>query len=103
MRLIRIGTAQNCDLKLDSEFVSSLHAEMTILDDGQIILEDKNSRNGTKVGNKKIEPGKEVTVQRGDLITFADSISCEDVLAWADTLDSGTGDSEKKSPSPSTN
>ena len=78
MRLIRIGTAQNCDLKLDSEFVSSLHAEMTILDDGQIILEDKNSRNGTKVGNKKIEPGKEVTVQRGDLITFADT-----QLVWA--------------------
>lgn len=38
-----------------------------------------------------------------DLITFADSISGEDVLAWAGTLDSGTGDSEKKSPSPSTN
>ena len=78
MRLIRIGNSQSCDLKLDSEYVSSLHAEMTILDDGQIILEDKNSRNGTTVGNKKLEPGKEVTVQRGDMITFADT-----PLVWA--------------------
>ena len=78
MKLIRIGNSQSCDLKLDSEYVSSLHAEMTILDDGQIILEDKNSRNGTTVGNKKLEPGKEVTVQRGDMITFADT-----PLVWA--------------------
>lgn len=78
MKLIRIGNSQSCDLKLDSEYVSALHAEMTILDDGQIILEDKNSRNGTTVGNKKLEPGKEVTVQRGDMITFADT-----PLVWA--------------------
>ena len=78
MKLIRIGNSQSCDLKLDSEYVSSLHAEMTILDDGQIILEDKNSRNGTTVGKKKLEPGKEVTVQRGDMITFADT-----PLVWA--------------------
>lgn len=78
MKLIRIGSSQSCDLKLDSEYVSSLHAEMTILDDGQIILEDKNSRNGTTVGNKKLDPGKEITVQRGDMITFADT-----PLVWA--------------------
>lgn len=78
MKLIRIGNSQSCDLKLDSEYVSALHAEMTILDDGQIILEDKNSRNGTTVGNKKLEPGKEVTVQRGDMITFVDT-----PLVWA--------------------
>ena len=47
MKLIKIGNSPKCDLKLDSEFVSALHAEMTILDDGQILLEDKNSKNGT--------------------------------------------------------
>ncbi len=78
MKLIRIGNSQSCDLKLDSEYVSALHAEMTILDDGQIILEDKNSKNGTTVGKKKIESGKEVVVQRGDLINFADT-----PLVWA--------------------
>ena len=78
MKLIRIGSDQACDLRLDSDYVSALHAEMTILDDGKIILEDKNSTNGTTVGNKRIDPGKEIEVQRGDLITFADV-----QLVWA--------------------
>ena len=73
MKIIKIGSSQSCDIVLDSNYVSSLHAEMTILDDGQIILEDKNSKNGTMVGNKRIEPGKEVNVQRGDRITIADT------------------------------
>ena len=78
MKIIKIGSSQSCDIVLDRNFVSSLHAEMTILDDGQIILEDKNSKNGTQVGNKRIEPGKEVSIQRGDRITFADT-----PLVWA--------------------
>lgn len=78
MKIIKIGSSQSCDIVLDSQYVSSLHAEMTILDDGQIILEDKNSKNGTTVGNKKIEPGREVNVQRGDRISFADV-----PLVWA--------------------
>ena len=78
MKIIKIGSSQSCDIVLDSNYVSSLHAEMTILDDGQIILEDKNSKNGTMVGNKRIEPGKEVNVQRGDRITIADT-----PLVWA--------------------
>ena len=78
MKIIKIGSSQSCDLVLDSQYVSSLHAEMTILDDGQIILEDKNSKNGTTVGNKKLEPGREMSVQRGDRISFADV-----PLVWA--------------------
>ena len=77
MKLVRIGSASTCDIVLKSDYVSSLHAELTILDDGTLILEDKNSKNGTKVGNETLTPGKEVTVQRGDLITFADK-----TLTW---------------------
>lgn len=78
MKLIRIGSSPSCDIVLKSDFVSSLHAEMTLLDDGSIFLEDKNSKNGTKVGNERITPGSEIQVQRGDLITFADK-----TLVWA--------------------
>lgn len=78
MKLLKIGSSQSCDIVLNSQYVSSLHAEMTILDDGKIILEDKNSKNGTVVGNKKIEPGEEVTIQRGDRVNFAD-----EALVWA--------------------
>lgn len=72
MKLIRIGSSSSCDIVLHSEFVSGHHAEMILLDNGEIILEDKNSTNGTFVGNKRISPNKEVTVRRGDYIRFAD-------------------------------
>jgi pSer/pThr/pTyr-binding forkhead associated (FHA) protein/V8-like Glu-specific endopeptidase len=78
MKLIRIGSSQSCDIVLNSKYVSSLHAELTVLDDGKIILEDKNSRNGTTVGNKPVEPDTPMTIQRGDKVMFAD-----EPLVWA--------------------
>ena len=72
MKLIKIGRGDGCNLRLNSPNVSSIHAELLILDDGQLIIEDKNSTNGTYVGNHRIEPGKEVQVRRGDLIRFGD-------------------------------
>ena len=78
MKLIKIGSSQSCDIVLNSKYVSSLHAELTVLDDGKIILEDKNSRNGTTIGNKPVEPDTPVTVQRGDKVMFAD-----EPLVWA--------------------
>ncbi len=78
MKLLRIGSASSCDIVIKSEYVSALHAEMTLLDDGKIIIEDKNSTNGTFVGNVQLEPGQEETVQRGDRIVFADT-----PLVWA--------------------
>lgn len=44
MKIIKIGSSQSCDIVLDSNYVSSLHAEMTILDDGQIILKTRTVR-----------------------------------------------------------
>ena len=78
MKLIKIGSSQSCDIVLNSKYVSSLHDELTVLDDGKIILEDKNSRNGTTVGNKKVEPDQAITIQRGDKVMFAD-----EPLVWA--------------------
>ena len=72
MKLLKIGSSSSCDIVLHSEFVSGHHAEMILLDSGEIILEDKNSTNGTFVGNKKINSNTEVTVRRGDYIRFAD-------------------------------
>ena len=78
MKLIKIGSSQSCDIVLNSKYVSSLHAEVTVLDDGKIILEDKNSRNGTTVGNKPVDADTPVTIQRGDKVMFAD-----EPLVWA--------------------
>lgn len=72
MRLLKVGRDSNCDIVLHSDKTSALHAEITILNNGDILLEDKNSRNGTFVMNRPIKPGTQVSVKRGDAIRFAD-------------------------------
>lgn len=72
MRLLKIGRDASCDIVLHSDKVSALHAELTLLNSGDITLEDKGSRNGTFIMNQPIKPGKPVNVRRGDAIRFAD-------------------------------
>ena len=72
MRLLKIGRDPSCDIVLYSEKVSSLHAEITLMNSGDILLEDKGSRNGTFIQNQAIKPGKPVNVRRGDAIRFGD-------------------------------
>ncbi len=78
MRLISIGSSQSCGICIPSEYVSSYHAELILLDNGDIFLVDCNSTNGTYVGGKRIKPNTEVPVRRGDRIEF-DSVA----LNWA--------------------
>lgn len=72
MRLLKIGRDPGCDIVLHSDKASALHAELTILNNGDILLEDKNSRNGTFIMNRPIKPGTQVSVKRGDAIRFGD-------------------------------
>lgn len=72
MRLLKIGRDATCDIVMHSEKVSSLHAEITLLNSGDIMLEDKGSRNGTFIMNQPIKPNKPVNIRRGDAIRFAD-------------------------------
>lgn len=73
MRLIKVGRDQSCDLRLNSPKVSSLHAEITILNNGDILLEDKGSTNGTYIMNHPIKPGVQVPISRGDAVRFGDT------------------------------
>ncbi len=72
MKLIKVGTSPSCDIVIPGPYASNHHADITILDSGEILIEDKNSKNGTFVGiNKtKIQPNQEVQVHRGDRIVF---------------------------------
>lgn len=72
MKLLKIGSSPSCDIVLHSQYVSALHAEITVLDNGEFVIEDKNSSNGTFVGNTKITPNTEVTIKRGDYVRIAD-------------------------------
>lgn len=78
MKLIKIGRAPGCNIQINNPAVSSLHAELLILDDGRLIIEDKNSTNGTFVGSQRLTPGVETEVRRGDLIQLGNI-----ALNWA--------------------
>lgn len=75
MRLIKIGRSPSNDIVINSEFVGSHHADITILDSGEILIEDKGSKNGTFIGpdKRRIKPGEEVQIRRGDKVTIADT------------------------------
>lgn len=72
MKLIIIGSAPDVHVRYDSPYVSGYHAELLLLDNGDILLTDKASKNGTFVNDTRISPDKEVSVKRGDSIRFAD-------------------------------
>jgi hypothetical protein len=48
-----IGRAEDCDMRLDDEGVSRQHARV-VVEEGAVVLEDLDSRNGTFVGQDKI-------------------------------------------------
>lgn len=73
MKLLKIGSSSSCDIVLNDPYVSALHAEITLLDTGEIFIEDKNSKNGTFVGNTKINPNTETPIRRGDYVRLANT------------------------------
>lgn len=74
MKLIVIGSGSEAHLRIDSQFVSSYHAELLLLDNGEIILTDKGSKNGTYLNEQRLQPNKDIPVKRGDNIRIADKI-----------------------------
>ena len=70
MRLLKIGRDAQCNIVINSQVVSGIHAEMTLMNSGDILLEDKNSHNGTFVNGNKLVPNTPCNVKRGDKITF---------------------------------
>lgn len=78
--LVKIGSSSANDYVIHNQYVSGRHADITVLDNGDIILEDKGSTNGTFVGpnQTKLQPGKETKIQRGDLVVFGN-----EPIKWA--------------------
>lgn len=75
---LRIGSSPENDIVYNSQRVSGRHAEIAVLNNGDILLKDKDSTNGTFVNNQPIQPGVWVPIRRGDLVRFADM-----ELQWA--------------------
>ena len=72
MKLIVIGSGDGAHMKFKSPFVSGYHAELLLLDNGEILLTDKGSKNGTFLNDHRLQPNKDVTIKRGDVVRFAD-------------------------------
>ena len=64
-----IGTASDCDLIVDNRFVSQHHARVLITN-GEFLIEDLNSTNGTRVNGVRMDKGGSAHLEFGDKITF---------------------------------
>lgn len=73
MKIIVVGRdPKESNIVLSSNYVSGYHAEIILLDNGDMYLVDKSS-NGTFLNGARITPGKEYSIRRGDNIIFADT------------------------------
>ncbi len=72
MRLLTVGSSPQSNIILSSPYVSSYHADIIILDNGDVLISDKGSTNGTFLNGARLSPNVEVAVRRTDRITFAD-------------------------------
>jgi len=52
---LKIGYAESNDIKLNHESVSTIHAYLTMLDDGKFELQDAGSSNGIHVNNRRVK------------------------------------------------
>ena len=81
-----IGRKPGCSLQLQSKAVSSHHADLTARD-GNLVLIDRNSTNGTYVNGRRITDM--VILKADDLVQFADlafRVRCDDHATASNTL-----------------
>lgn len=69
---IGVGRARTADLSLRSGSVSKYHAYFSRTADGTWFICDARSRNGTRVGDRRIEAGQNVKIENGGQLTFGD-------------------------------
>jgi len=81
-----IGRKPGCSMQLPSRAVSSLHADLTVRD-GQLLLIDRNSTNGTFVNGRRVTDI--IALKADDLVQFADiafRIRCDDHATATNTV-----------------
>ena len=65
-----VGRTKENDLWLDDTSVSKLHAALVLGDDGQLMVADTGSTNGTFVGGVRIAYGKAIVLTEADKLSF---------------------------------
>lgn len=72
---VTIGRSRRCDVRVDNDSVSKVHASVTF-DQGRAayLLVDENSRNGTRVNGQQLSPGVAAPVYAGAQVAFGDAV-----------------------------
>jgi ABC-type multidrug transport system ATPase subunit/pSer/pThr/pTyr-binding forkhead associated (FHA) protein/ABC-type multidrug transport system permease subunit len=83
-----IGTSAACDIKLSQSTVSGQHCRLTETDGG-FLIEDLGSRNGTFVGNHRLDPRTPLRVSPLQTILLADGVP----VPWPDDIQSSSSGS----------
>lgn len=73
MKLLTVGSSSQSNIYLNNPYVSGYHADILVLDNGDIMVCDKGSTNGTFLNGNKLSPNVEVLVRRGDNVVFANT------------------------------
>ena len=60
---VRIGRSDSCELVLDDDYVSSMHAELTHQGEGKWLLKDLGSTNGTYLNAERINEPVIVSIE----------------------------------------
>jgi hypothetical protein len=79
MKTLSIGRDAGNDIVINDKFVSRNHAQINILDNGQVLLRDMGSSNGTFVNGNKIT---EYYLMPGDIVKCANAF-----LNWQNYMD----------------
>jgi len=69
-RKLLIGRAEDCDVQVESQFVSAHHC-IVLLDEYTLRLRDLGSKNGTYVNGRKIGTHM-ITLSHGDTVSIGD-------------------------------
>ncbi len=67
----RIGRDPQCQIRVDSDLVSRIHASIWI-DHDHLLLRDERSRNGTRLNGQVLAPGEAHYLHHGDEVTIGD-------------------------------
>jgi hypothetical protein len=68
---LTLGRSSACDVPINDGTLSQVHLVFMRTERGTWTVRDANSRNGTRVGERKLEPGQPVELRDGDVITAA--------------------------------
>lgn len=88
MQKITIGRGTNNNIVINDQFISGNHLQITLTDQGQYILEDLGSSNGTYVNGHKTE---RAILQTNDIVKIGDNI-----IPWVNYFDKKKQDEKPK-------